>query len=230
MKVRLPLLALLLLLGACAPPSTETPVVLTVQYTAAARPWLVAVEDCAAATGAIVRPEERAAAAFDLTADLAIRIGEPDVFPAPAYQIGEEQIILVVHPQNPVAALDLPALQSIFSGQTANWRDVGGLDRPIQVWVYPAGEDLQQIFRAAVLQNRPLVSTARLAASPEDLAAVVGSDPAAVGFLPGRQVPETLRRLILPVEAQTALTVPVLALLGPEPPEVIGDLLPCLQR
>ncbi len=229
MRPRL-LLSLLLLLAACAPSPTATAVVLTVQYTAAARPWLAAVEDCAASTGAVIRPEGRAAAYFDPAADLAIRIGEPDVFPAPAYPIGEEGLVFVVHPDNPVAALDRNALQAVFSGQTVNWREVGGLDRPIRVWVYAGGEDLQQILRAAVLQNRPLAPDARLAAGPEDMAAAIGADPAAIGFLPARQVPETLRRLTLPADMQAALTVPVLALSGPEPSEATIALLRCLQR
>ncbi|MEZ0395617.1 MAG: hypothetical protein ABWK53_04190 [Anaerolineales bacterium] len=229
MKNRL-LLAVLLFLAACGPSETEPPAPLTVQYTAAARPWLAPLEECAAAAGLVIRPVGRAAAFFDPAADLAIRIGEPAAFSAPAYQIGEEQIAFVIHPQNPVTALDWSALQSVFGGQTVNWQEVGGPDLPIQVWAYAEGEDLQQILGTVVLQNRPIASTARLAASPEDMAASIGADPAAIGFLPGRQVPETLRRLTLPSQAQSALTIPVLALPGPEPSQAIVSILACLQR
>lgn len=230
MKARLALLAWLLLLSACGPADTQAAVPLTVQYTAAARPWLAPLEDCAASAGALIRPEMRAAAFFDPAADLMLRLGEPPLFPAPAYQIGEEQIAFVVHPDNPVAALDQSSLQALFGGQTVNWREVGGRDLPVQVWVYAEGEDLQQLLRAVVLQNRPVASTARLATSPEDMAAGLGADPAAIGFLPAHQIPATLRRLDLPAETQAALTVPVLALPGADTPAVLDAILTCLQR
>jgi len=36
-----------------------------------------------------------------------------------------------VHPSNPVEKLTIGQLQDIFTGKTANWREVGGPDRPI---------------------------------------------------------------------------------------------------
>lgn len=227
--MRKPLLALLLLLTACTAAPTEA-VSLQVQYTAAARPWLASLQDCAAAQNVILLPEPRAAAFFDASSDLTIRIGEPDAFPGPAYQIGEEEIVIVVNATNPVVRLDRATARRLFAGQITRWQEVGGPDLPIQVWVYAAGEDIQEAFEAAIMQGMPVSSAARLATSIEAMATGIGSDPAAVGLLPARQVPETLRPLTLSDGEQSAITVPVLALPGPEPPEALTAILLCLQR
>ena len=101
------LLILLLLLTACGASTPEaTPTTLRVQYTAAARPWLAPLQDCATDQAATLLLEPRSADFFDPVADLAMRIGEPAAFPGPAYRVGEEEIVLVVHPQNPVSLLD----------------------------------------------------------------------------------------------------------------------------
>lgn len=223
------LLALLLLLTACtAAPSEAIP--LRVQYTPAARPWLASLQDCAAAQNVTLLPEPRAAAFFDATSDLAIRIGEPDAFPGPAYQIGEEEILIVVNAANPIARFDRATARRLFAGQIVRWQEIGGPDLPIQVWVYAAGEDIQEAFDAAIMQGTPVSSAARLAGSIETMAASVGSDPAAVGLLPARQVPNTLRPLTLSGEERRTMTVPVLAFPGLEPPEALPAILLCLQR
>jgi hypothetical protein len=227
------LLILLLLLTACrqvpegsgaSAPEAE-PSTLRVQYTAAARPWLAALQDCAPGQAATLLLEPRSSDFFDPNIDLAMRIGGPAVFSGPAYQIGEEEIVLVVHPQNPVALLDQEAARRLFAGQVANWQELGGPDLTVQVWVFAASEDVQQAFDAAILQGTPAASTARLATSLEAMAAGVGSDPAAVGLLPASQVPETVRGLHL----EEPIRVPVLVLANAEPDGALAEILACLQ-
>jgi len=221
------LLTLLLLLAACAAAPTETtPTTLRVEYTAAARPWLAALQNCAADQDVTPLLEPRSAGFLDPSVEMAIRIGEPDAFPGPAYQIGEEEIVLAVHPQNPVALLDRATARRLFAGQVANWQELGGPDLPVQVWVYTAGDDLQQAFDAAVLQGTPIASTARLATSIEEMAAGVGSDPTAIGLLPARQALETVRAIRL----DDPIRLPVLALVHAEPGNTLTNVLACLQK
>jgi hypothetical protein len=231
MKKTLPaFLLLLFLLTACTAAAPGEPVPLQVQYTDAARPWLVDLQDCAARQNTVLLLEPRPADFFDASVDLAIRIEEPDILSQPAYSIGEEEIVLIVHPANPVALIDSNTARRLFAGQTTNWRELGGPDLPIQVWVYAPGEDIQEAFETAIMQGMPVTSTARLAPSIEAMVAAIEADSAALGLLPSRQVPATLRRLNLPPETREVLTVPVLALPGPEPPETLTSILLCLQR
>jgi phosphate transport system substrate-binding protein len=60
-------------------------------------------------------------------------------FKVPIRAAGNEHVLaldgiaVIVHPDNAVKQLTLEQIARIFSGQTANWKDVGGADRPIHV-------------------------------------------------------------------------------------------------
>jgi hypothetical protein len=213
-----------LMLAACGRGTpAASPAPLRVQHTFAAQPWLSDMADCAATP---VLPELRAADYLDLTdADMAIRIGVPSPLLFPAYEIASEDVVVIVHPQNPATSLTVEQVRDLFGGTTANWRQVGGADLAVHPWIFPAGEDLQQIFQAVVLQDAPAVSSARLAAGPEQMAAAVGSDPGAIGILTGHWAAGSVRI------ALAAATVPVLVLLSPGgPDEALTAVLACLQE
>lgn len=42
--------------------------------------------------------------------------------------------MIVVNPQNPINELTVDQVRKIFSGQCANWKDVGGPDEPVTVF------------------------------------------------------------------------------------------------
>lgn len=214
----------LLLLAACTPASpTAEAASLRVQYTFAAQPWLADVYACAGEN--IVRADLRAADFLDpASADLVIRIGESSPLLHPAYQIDTEEILVIVHPENPVSRLNADEVRALFTGAVTNWQEVGGADAPVQVWVFAAGEDMQQIFEAEALGGAPVVSTARLASGPEAMAQAVAEDVNAVGIL-------TRSLLTADVEAvYTAAAVPVLVILPAEPEGAVASLLACLQK
>ncbi len=219
----LPLTFCSLLLASCSPAApTAAPEPITVQYSAAAQPWLPGVYDCAGGTP--IFAEQRAVQYFDSSADLAIRLGEPEQMTTPAFEIGIEEIIVVVHSQNPITNLSLAQVRELFSGRISDWSQLGGPDAPIQVWIYAPGEDIQQAFEAAVMQGAAVTSLARLATSPDGMSQAIASDANAIGILPRRWKAENVR------EAYVAASVPVLAITSAEPQGAVKDLLACLQE
>lgn len=44
-------------------------------------------------------------------------------------------IAILVHDSNPVKSLSIDQLQGIFSGETSNWKEVGGRDTTIRVFI-----------------------------------------------------------------------------------------------
>jgi hypothetical protein len=211
------------LLAACSPAaasSSAAPRLLAIQYSAAARPWLAEVYACAGETPVVA--EQRAASFFDPSADLAIRLGEPEQLAAPAYAIGVEEIVVVVHPQNPARKFDLAAARGLFGGRIRNWSELGGADLPVQAWIYAPGEDIQQVFAASVMQGAATASLARLAASPDEMAQAIAADAGAVGFLPRRWLTGNVR------EVYTIAAVSVLAITPVEPDGAVKELLACV--
>lgn len=218
------LAAPLLLLASCASPSpAPEAVALRLQYTFAAQPWLGNMQDCAGET--LLSTELRAADFLDLqSADMVIRIGESAPLPHPAYQIGEEETLVIVNRQNHAAQWSADEVRRLFTGVVTNWREVNGPDAPVQVWVFAAGEDIQQVFEQTALGTAPVVSTARLAAGPAEMAKAVAEDVNAVGILPRRWMTDNVAGVF------TVARVPVLVILPVEPKGAVASLLACLQK
>jgi len=218
------LILVCLLLPSC---NSATPTVsagpLTVQYTAAAAPWLADLYDCAGAN--VVTAEQRAADFLDpQSVNLAIRIGQPANLTSAAYQIGSEELLVILNPQNPINSLTAEQVRGLFTGQVLNWREIKGSNAPVQVWVFSSGEDVQQIFDQIALGGSPTTSTARLAAGPDEMAQAIASDVNAVGILTRHWKAGNISTVY------TVASVPVLALTPAEPQGAVQELLACLQK
>jgi phosphate transport system substrate-binding protein len=132
---------------------------------------------------------------------------------------------VIVSRQNPISQLSLEQVRGLFSGQIQTWKTINHSDNPVQVWVFPNGEDVQQIFEQTILDGSPLASTARLAASPEQMSQAVAADVNAVGILTRRwQAGNT-------TDVFTAAgSLPVLAITRSTPEAPLSQILTCLQK
>jgi len=209
-------LALALAAG-CSRPTTASQIsVVNVSATSAARPWLEAFYSCAGPTTAIRLSDPD-------SADVEVRLGEPAALALPAFQIGEEDVLVVVHPLDAVGVLSTSEVQRVFAGEVINWSELHGADLPVQVWTYASGEDVQAYFDRLVMDGRPVTSLARLAVTAQAMSDGVGATPGAVGFLPRRwKTGNTREALRLP-------RLPVLALTRTEPTGTTKGLLGCVQ-
>jgi phosphate transport system substrate-binding protein len=148
-------------------------------------------------------------------ADFSLRLGEPDFFAVPAYQIDTEEILVVTHRQSPVQNMAVEAVRELFAGQG---------DPSVQVWVYARGEDAQRVFEQAVMQGRSVTSSARLATSPQQMSDTLNNTPNTVGILPRHWKVGDSRFVY------TIPDVPVLALTDEEPQGAIQTIIDCLQK
>jgi PBP superfamily domain len=214
----------LLVLSACGPatPAT-TPVTVKVQYSPATQPWLASLSNCAGNN--VVDASPRSVRTLDLgQADLAMYIGDTTPVGQHTYQIGTDAVNVLASKQNPIVKLSLAQVQALFSGRIQNWKDVGGPDAALQVWVFSSGEDLQQIFETNGMGGSPVTSLARLATSPAEMVQAVAQDANAIGLLNGRWKAEGLSTLF------TVATVPVLVSTAAEPQGAVLQIINCLQK
>ena len=90
-------------------------------------------------------------------------------------------IAIIVNPENPVADLDLETLAKIFTGEIANWSEVGGNDEAIVLIGREAGSGTRSGFEEIVgvvdacQYRQELTSTG-------DVITTVASNPAAIGY------------------------------------------------
>jgi len=175
----------------------------------AAQPWLGEMYGCAP-PGTLIRLVNDPA-----SADISLRIGEPDFWPASTFQIDTEEILVVTHRQSPVQNLTVDEARELFAGAG---------DPSVQVWVYAEGEDVQRVFEQAVMQGRSVTSLARLATSPQHMSDTLNNMPNTVGILPKHWKAGDSRFVY------TIPDVPVLALVNEEPQEAIQQIIACLQN
>lgn len=211
-------LLLCVLLASCAPATPAvTPRLLSVYVTSSAYPRLSELYQCAPPS-VVIRLADPA------TAQLSLRLGEPDPLASPAYQVGTEDLLVVTHTQAGAGPLKLEQVQQLFAGIVTNWKNVGGNDLPVQVWTYTPGEDIRQIFDRTVMGGQPVSSMARLAVSSQAMSDEVGNTPGSIGYLARRWKAGNTRDVF------GFATVPVLVVARTEPDSASKALIDCLQR
>jgi len=224
-------------LSACAAPlpapsAVPSPQPLRVRTDTAFEPLLPLLAGCVPPGLALyfVRPDQPA----DLTLSWDVPRGpSPDVNqdpPVPAYILGSEDLVLVVHPSNAIPSLKSAVVQVIYAGHFTNWDPVGGQNLPLTAWTYPAGEAIQRIFEASILQPEVLSAQIHTAPGPRELRAAVAADPGGLGFLPRRWLDGSVRELSIPDADPAAFTRPLLASMTIQPAGEIKDFLLCLQE
>jgi hypothetical protein len=147
-------------------------------------------------------------------ADIALQIGEPEFLSSFAFQIDEEEILIVTNGVSPVQNLTREEAQALFMG-------LG--DPSVQVWVYASEADMQKVFDQFVMEGRSVMSYARVAVNPQQMSDVLNAESNAVGILPRHWKAGDVR------DVYSVAKVPVLVLTKSEPQGVINRLIACLQ-
>lgn len=194
----------------CSTGTPQTaPQVVSVYSTSAAEPWLTDLYACADSSAVLTRVDD------PNSADVVLQIGEPEFLSGLAYQIDEEEIVIVAHRQSPIQELNLESARALFMG-------LG--DPSVQVWVYASEADVQKVFDQFVMEGRSVSSSALVAVSPQQMSDVLDAESNTVGILPRHWMTGDSR------EVFSAAVVPVLALTKSEPQGAINQLIGCLQK
>jgi phosphate transport system substrate-binding protein len=158
-------------------------------------------------------------ASLDSTqADLSLRWGDQDLPQGNPVVIGQEELTLIVHPQNPITQLDTAALAAIYSGTQRTWNpDHSGGE--IHAFIYPTGEDTQRLFERIFLQGPAArIRNTAIVPDPAAMRESVAADINAIGYLPRRWMDATVKALPVSDIDPAQLRQPVLAL-SPAAPE-----------
>jgi phosphate transport system substrate-binding protein len=100
------------------------------------------------------------------------------------YVVGLDGIAVIVHPSNPLRALNKDVIADIFAGRTTDWSQLGGPRGTIHVYARDDKSGTYDTFRSLVLGKKtPLVSGAKRYESNADLSDDVSRDPQGIGFV-----------------------------------------------
>lgn len=208
-----------LFVSSCSTSTPQTPPqVVSVHSSSSATPWLADMYDCADESSTLIRLSD-----LPSEADIRLQVGEPKMLLGIAYQIGEEEILIVTHRQSPIQNLTLDEAQLLFAGFG---------DPSMQVWVYDSAEDVFEVFDQFVMKGRSVSSSARVAVNPQQMSDVLKAEANAVGIMSRHWNPSTgsgqgqgdVR------EVYSVAKAPVLAITQSEPQGVVKQLIGCLQK
>jgi len=94
----------------------------------------------------------------------------------------KDALSVYVHPENPVTGLSLAELKAIFTGNIANWKKVGGEDRPILIVSRQPNSGTYHFFRQHVLEAERYGGSVRTESNTESVVRAVRADRGAIGY------------------------------------------------
>jgi phosphate transport system substrate-binding protein len=120
---------------------------------------MVALFEGKAAMAAVSESLEEATASARKTA---VEIGSKAAVPANLayHEIGRDRVVVFVHKDNPLAALTRAQLKDLFSGKVRNWKDLGGSDVPVKVYLSSPGSGTRAIFQKIALDGADFTADA----------------------------------------------------------------------
>lgn len=167
-----------------------------------------------------------------LQADVLLQWGGIDTEDTPAFILGEDELRIVVHSNNPLTRLSVDVLAAVFTGEIQTWNAIDPAlpAGEIQPLGYAQSSPIQVFFNRAVLANQGELSPlAQLAPDPAAMRSAVSQNSAAIGLLPARWLDNGIKPLALD-GLPGGLTQPILAVMAQQPDEAITTWLVCLQQ
>ena len=107
---------------------------------------------------------------------------ERGVFPVP-HRVALDCVVPIVHPSNPIGDISTERLKNIYTGNVRNWKDLGGLDKPIVIISRDTSSGTYEVWAKKVLKKERVTPKALLQASNGAVAQAVAKNKYAIGYI-----------------------------------------------
>ncbi len=97
--------------------------------------------------------------------------------------VARDGLAVIVHPANQVNNLSMVQLKDIFAGTILNWKEVGGIDRPITVVTREEGSGTRGAFQDMVMGKTRICKWAIVQDSNGAVREIISGDPHAMGYI-----------------------------------------------
>ena len=89
----------------------------------------------------------------------------------------------VVNPHNKVKSLSSEQLREIFAGKITNWNQVGGMDKPINLYTRDEASGTRDVFWKKALNKGDVSTRANVVPSNGAMKTAVANDPYSIGYV-----------------------------------------------
>ena len=91
-------------------------------------------------------------------------------------------VVILLHPSNPLRRLDTAQIRAALTGKATNWKEFGGPDQAIVVFLPNELDGVRATIATGLLAGEPLLAAARICGSIADIAPRVAAEPGAIGI------------------------------------------------
>lgn len=113
----------------------------------------------------------------------ALKETEVEKYGLQTFPFAIDGVAVVVHTENVVKALSKEQLIKIFAGEIANWKEVGGVDAPITLYVREDGSGTRETFEERALNKATPTSKSNVASSNGAMKTMVSQDKNSIGYV-----------------------------------------------
>lgn len=92
-------------------------------------------------------------------------------------------VAVAVNPKNPVADLTKAQVKDLFSGKIKNWKELGGQDAPVALYVREDGSGTRETFEERALDKGTSAESANVVNSNGAMKTAIAQDANAVGYV-----------------------------------------------
>lgn len=168
------------------------------------------------------------------TADITLVYEKPIDPNLPAYLLGEDQLVVIINPQNKISTISLITLQGIFQGFITHWEAVdpsitennGGA---IDIWGYKQSDELQIIIENRLNEAKHLNTQINIVEYPETIKDMVAKNPASIGVITRAYLTDEVKAVAIYGLPEQDLTLPIVAQTRSKPGVYQTIILSCLQ-
>lgn len=113
----------------------------------------------------------------------ALKPAEVEKYGLVSFPFAIDGVAVAVNPANKVEGLTKAQIKDIFAGKIANWKEVGGADAPISLYVREDGSGTRETFEERALDKGASAAAANVVNSNGAMKTAIGQDPNAIGYV-----------------------------------------------
>lgn len=102
-------------------------------------------------------------------------------------------VAVVVHPSNAVNELTFAQVADIYAGKITNWKEVGGADAKINLYVREDGSGTREVFTDKAIKGGEVAASANVVNSNGAMKTAVAKDANAIGYVGIGHIDESVK-------------------------------------
>ena len=126
-----------------------------------------------------------------------LKEGEIEKYGLVSFPFAIDGVAVVVNPANKVGALTKAQLIDIFAGRITNWKELGGADAGINLYVREDGSGTREVFEERALDKGTSAASANVVNSNGAMKTAITQDGNSIGYVGIGHLDDKLKGLVL---------------------------------